>query len=125
MADEHTDAPESNADATTVADAKVGVAALDSHVGHGYAFNIRMGADNIKAAARQVMEEKGVTLESEPADTFQWGEGPDHQAVTFITRLTGNGPRSFCVLTVADPSYDQTATLRDEIWEELTDRLGI
>ena len=71
------------------------------------------------------MTEMAVTLESDSADLFQWGEGPDHQPVTFITRLTDDGPLLFCVLTVADSSHDQTTSLRDAIWNELKSRLGI
>jgi hypothetical protein len=98
--------------------------ATDCSVQQNWAWNIRMGADNVAANARQVMESKGVVIQSSSGG-FMWGEGPSRQTVTFVTQLTGAGPLSFCVLTVADTNDAQAVTLRDQIWADLKPRIGV
>lgn len=94
-------------------------------VAQGYAFNVHMGADNVTANARNSMTAKGVDLRTASADIYQWGYGEQGQTVTFFSRLTGAGPLSFCVLTVADTSYSEATDLRDAIWNDLKPKLGL
>jgi hypothetical protein len=98
--------------------------AITSSVYQNWAWNIHMGADNVGANARQVMEGTGVVIQTTNGG-FMAGAGPEGENVTLITELTGAGPLSFCVLTVASTNDAQAVALRDQIWTTLKPLIGV
>ena len=101
-----------------------GAAVAQVAVAHWFGWNIAMGTEELLTQTKQIFEQLDIQAIGGTGG-FLTGVGVKRQAVTLFTAVTDDFPRSFCSLTVSDPSRSQSEELCSQIRDALRSRLGV